>query len=214
MNHPVANTQMLKSSYKPLIFLVLFILCNRTNLIAQHDISKYEIRWAFWHPFTALKVKHRLPEAMVIYKEVKQAKLLDTLESGGKLDAFRHTFTMSYLSQKINVKKLRKLGKAHEKGNKLQFEKLKLEFGERPDSMACEMDLRNNELGFEIGSSHKRINAADLKLIVLTQIHAGKAWYLKRNPYFKYVDCAGNIIDMAEYVGKWGVPKCLIPTDQ
>jgi hypothetical protein len=205
---------MLKSSYKPLILLVFCMLWGKTNIFSQHDISKYEIRWAFWHPFAALKVKHRLPEAMVIYKEVKLSKTLDTLEFGGKLDAFRHTFTMACLAQTIKVKKLRMLGKTHEKGNKLQFEKLKLEFGERADSMACEMDLRNNEVGFEIGSSHKKTAIQDLKLIVLIQINAGKAWYLKRNLDFKYVDCAGKIIDMAEYAGKWNVPKCLIHTNE
>jgi hypothetical protein len=183
-------------------------------MVSQHDIGKYEFRWALWHPFAALKVKHRLPKAMEMYKEVKQAKLLDTLEFGGKLDAFRHTFAMAYLAQHIKVKKLRKLGIAHEKGNKRQFKKLKLEFGERADSLACEMDLRNNEAGFAIGSSHKKETMADLKLIVLTQIQAGKAWYLKRNSEFKYVDCTGKIIDMTGYAGKWTVPKCLIRTNE
>jgi hypothetical protein len=183
-------------------------------MFAQHDIGKYEFCWAFWHPFAALKVKHHLPKAMAVYKEVKQAKLLDTLEFGGRLDAFRHTFTMAYLAQRVKVKKLRKLGIAHEKGNKQQFKKLKLEFGERADSLACEMDLRNNEAGFAIGSSHKKETIADLKLIVLTQIQAGKAWYLKRNREYNYVSCNGEVIDMKVWAGIWNVPKCLIRTNE
>lgn len=205
---------MLKSSYRGYILLVTCLLCFKKNGISQHDIGKYELRWAFWHPFAALKVKRHLPIAMEVYKEVKQAKLLDTLEFGGKLDAFRHTFTMAYMAQRIKVKKLRKLGIAHEKGNKRQFKKLKTEFGERADSLACEMDLRNNESGFAIGSSHKKETIADLKLIVLTQIQAGKAWYLKRNTEFKYVDCTGKIIDLRGYAGIWAVPKCLIRTNE
>ena len=78
---------MLKSPYKTFILLVLCLLCFKKNIHSQHDIGKYEFRWAFWHPFAALKVKRHLPEAMNIYKAVKQAKVLDTLEFGGKLDA-------------------------------------------------------------------------------------------------------------------------------
>lgn len=205
---------MLKSSHKAFILLVLGVLCFKKNVLSQHDISKYEFRWAFWHPFAALKVKHRLPKAMEMYKEVKQAKRLDTLEFGGKLDAFRHAFTMACLAQHIKVKKLRKLGIAHEKGNKRQFKKLKLEFGERADSLACEMDLRNNEAGFAIGSTHKKETMADLKLIVLTQIQAGKAWYLKRNADYNYLSCGGQVIDLKAWAGIWAVPKCLIRTNE
>jgi hypothetical protein len=205
---------MLKSSHKAFILLVLCVLCLKTTMRSQHDIGRYEFRWAFWHPFAALKVKRHLPKAMEVYKDVKQAKLLDTLEFGGKLDAFRHTFTMACLAQHIKVKKLRKLGMAHEKGNKRQFKKLKLEFGERADSLACEMDLRNNEAGFAIGSTHKKETMADLKLIVLTQIQAGKAWYLKRDRAYNYVTCEGRPIDMKAWAGVWGVPKCLIRTNE
>ncbi len=205
---------MLKSFHKALILLVLCLLCFEKNIFSQHDIGKYELRWAFWHPLAALKVKHHLPKAMDMYKAVKQEKLLDTFEFGGKLDAFRHTFTMAYLAQRVKVKKLRKLGMAHEKGNKRQFKKLKLEFGERADSLACEMDLRNNEAGFAIGSSHKKETPADLKLIVLTQIQAGKTWYLKRNSEYNYVSCEGKTIDMKAWAGIWAVPKCLIRTNE
>ena len=214
MNLSVANTQMLKSSHKALILLVVCVLCLTKKTASQHDISKYELRWAFWHPFAALKVKHHLPKAMDIYKEVKQAKLLDTLEFGGKLDAFRHTFTMAYLTRHVKVKKLRKLGIVHEKGNKRQFKKLKLEFGERADSLACEMDLRNNEAGFVIGSSHKKAAMEELKTLVVTDIKAGKAWYLKRDENYNYLGCDGKPIDMKAWAGIWSVPKCLIRTNE
>lgn len=201
---------MLKSSYKSFTCLVLLIFCHVFSAKAQHHVSKYEYRWALWHPFAALKIKKQLPKAMLVYKATKQEKLCDTLENGGKLDAFRHTYTMAYLARSINTKKLRKLGQAHEKGNKLQFEKQILEFGERPDSLACEMDLRNNELGFMIGSKHKWLNEQELKEVVLNEIVVGKAYYLKRNQAGKYVDCEGNVLNLENYKGNWFVPKCLI----
>lgn len=205
---------MLKSNYKAFICLVLSSLCFVSEVKAQHHISKYEYRWALWHPFAALKIKKQLPKAMFVYKTVKQQKSLDTLENGGKLDAFRHTYTMAYFARVVKVKKLRKLGIAHEKGNKLQFLQKTLEFGERPDSSACEMDLRNNELGFVLGKENNRLTDQELKVLILNEINNGKAWYLKRNQAGKYIDCEGNVLNLEDFKGKWSVPKCLIKTNE
>lgn len=184
------------------------------GLSAQHQISKYEYHWAIVHPFAALKIKKQLPKAMLIYQNVKSEKLLDTLQNGGKLDAFRHTYTMAYLSRFVKVRKLRKLGMAHERGNQYQFFNQLLEFGERADSLSCEMDLRNNELGFLIGSKNKWLNDLELKEVVLNEIIIGKAWYLKRNEKSLYTDCLGNELILDHYKEKWHVPKCLISTNE
>ena len=202
---------MLKSNFAILIVLVF---CFEKQLVSQHNISKYEIRWAVLHPIASLKIKKHLPEAMSFYKEIKSSKQLDTLESGGKLDAFRHTFTMAYLSRFVKVKKLRKLGKAHEKGNKLNFFKSYQEFGERADSLACEMDLRNNELGFLIGESQKNIKIYELKELVLTQIKQGNAWYLKKNSKNEYISCNNEPINLNLYNQIWFVPKCLVKSNE
>lgn len=194
--------------------LIYFFLMAFLGLNAQHQISKYEYRWAIVHPFAALKIKNQLPKAMLMYQKVKNEKRLDTLQNGGKLDAFRHTYTMAYLSRNIKVKKLRKLGKAHERGNQYQYYNQKLEFGERADSLSCEMDLRNNELGFLIGSNNKWLNDLELKEVVLNEIIIGKAWYLKRNEINLYTDCLGNELILDHYKGKWHVPKCLIHTNE
>ena len=190
------------------------LLCCSVQLLAQHSISKYERCWAFMHPFAALKIKKQLPNAMLVYKEVEQSKLLDTLAYGGKLDAFRHTYVMAYLARRINARKLRKLGIAHEKGNQKGFYKNKLEFAERADSLACEMDLRNNEVGFVIGVIHKQATNEELKQIVLSEIKNGKAWYLKRNVNYQYVTCNGTLISLIDYKGIWYVPKCLVSTNE
>jgi hypothetical protein len=205
---------MLKSITKGNLIVLLLILISTSKFtFSQHHISRYEYRWAIFHPFTALKIKKQLPKARLIYTSMKKEKLLDTLESGGKLDAFRHAYTMAYFARTIKVKKLRKLGKAHEKGNKLQFSKLILEFGERPDSLACEMDLRNNELGLLIGKKYKWLTDQELKEVVLNEIVIGKAWYLKRNERAKYTDCEGNELNLIDFKDKRLISKCLISTN-
>ena len=132
---------MLKSRYT---ICLCFYLGFTLSGLSQHEISKYEYRWAVFHPIAAKRVQKHLIEAMDVYQEVKKSKQLDGIESGGTLDAFRHTFTMAYLSRYVKTKKLRKLGKAHERGDEYFFYKKQQEFGERADSLACVMDLRNN----------------------------------------------------------------------
>ena len=171
------------------------------------------MRWAMAHPIAAIKAKHHLKEIIIIYKEVKLSKILDTINSGGKLDAFRHTFAMAYLVRFIGERKLKTLGIAHEKDNKLIFYKGKSEDGERADSLSCEMDLRNNELGYSIGVQYKTQNINDLKQIVLNQILMGNAWHLKKNNQSQYLSCNDEIIDIKNYKDKWAIPKCLIKTN-
>ncbi len=202
---------MLKSKY---IIGVCFITCFVKQSVSQHEISKYEYRWAFFHPIAAKKIQKHLIEAMNVYQSVKSSKLLDTVESGGTLDAFRHTYTMAYLSRFVKISKLRKLGKAHERGNEYFFYKNQQEFGERADSLACVMDLRNNELGFEIGKNNKNASKDDLKNIIIEQIKVGNAWKLKKNAQNLYVSCQNEPILIKNYKGKWFLPKCLIKSNE
>lgn len=196
------------------IIVSYFLLSIVFQGFSQHEISKYEYRWAFFHPFAAKKIQNHLKEVMAIYHSVKSSKLLDTVESGGTLDAFRHSFTMAYLSRYVKINKLRKLGKAHERGNEYFFYKNQQEFGERADSLACVMDLRNNELGFEIGKNNKNALKDDLKSIVIEQIKAGNAWKLKKNNQNLYISCQNEPILIENYKGKWFLPKCLIKSNE
>ncbi len=202
---------MLKSKY---IILLAILITLSIDAVSQHSISKYEIRWALFHPWAAIKIKCRLNQAMIVYQDVKNTLILDSFESGGKLDAFRHSYTMAYLAQKIKPKKLRKLGIAHEKGNKKQFEKHKTEHGERADSLACDMDLKNNELGFLIGRNHRKLSKEELKNVVIREIKVGNAWCLKRNSSHQYVTCQNEPILLENYLEKWVVPKCLIKSNE
>ena len=57
---------MLKSSNHKGFRGMLFIFLINHALCAQHAISKYEYRWAFWHPIAAVKIEKQLPEVMVV----------------------------------------------------------------------------------------------------------------------------------------------------
>ena len=161
-----------------------------------------------------LAIQKHLKDAMIVYHSVKSSKLLDTIESGGTIDAFRHAYTMAYLSQYVKINKLRKLGKAHERGNEYFFYKNHQEFGERADSLACVMDLRNNELGFEIGKNNKNTSKEDLKTIIIEQIKAGNAWILKKNKENIYISCQNKPILIENYKNVWFLPKCLIKSNE
>lgn len=175
--------------------------------------SRYEKRWAFAHPFAALKVKKIYKRCLPLYEEIKMTNKLDQYKNGGKLDAFRHTFFMAAFAQKIKTKKLRKLGIAHEKGNQVNFIKGITEDGEFADSLSCEMDLKNNEMGFRIGSNNKKKDLRDLKDLVIEEIRKGEAVYFKRNSNGQYLTCEGEVINLERYKNKWFIPKCLIATD-
>lgn len=168
--------------------------------------------WGLFHPFAALKVNKLYKKCLPFYEEVKKENGLDKFESGGKLDAFRHVFFMAAFTQKIKAKKIRKLGKAHEKGNYKHFLKNINEQGELPDSLATVMDLSNNEVGFKIGKENKKTELKDLKLLVIEEIKKGNALYFKRNEKGQYLNCNDEII--LPQPKKWFVPKCLISTDK
>jgi len=204
---------MLKSIYIKTIVCVFSMIFFQTFVFSQKRISKYEVLWAFKYPIAACKIKKQWPMVIRQYQLVKQSKVLDTLENGGKMDAFRHVYFMAYLINYVKEEKLRKLGIAHEKGNYLQFIKHQLEFSERPDSLACIMDLRNNEVGFELKKALTCFIPDSLANSVIKQIHQGKAWYLKRNEQKNYVSCENEAINLSLYDNNWFIPKCLIPTN-
>ena len=145
---------------------------------------------------------------------MQQDSLLDGDPDGGQVDAFRHTFWMASLSQKMRAKKAWRLGKAHEKGNYCSYKKGKLEENQVPDSMASVMDLFNNALGIEIGRYQKENSEEELKKLVVTAILDGMARVLAKDKSGNYLDCDGKKIDPALYKGQWSIPKCLVPSNQ
>jgi len=155
-------------------FFIVFSFVLSYQVLAQIQ-GKYQCRWAVFHPFAALKVMNIYKKNLSIYEEVKNKKILDSIENGGQLDAFRHGFFMACFAQKIKPKKLLKLGDAHEKDNVyLYIKKKKLEFSEYPDSASVEMDLHNNLLGIELGRKYKHLSSLQLKDTIVQYIKEGK----------------------------------------
>lgn len=197
---------------RSVIFILLLFYC----MIAASQVPKagpYEKRWAFWHPFAALKIKKITKKVIVLYELSKTDSVNDSFMNGGKLDAYRHVFFMAAYAQKIKTKKIRRLGEAHEKWNYVQYLMAMKEFGERPDSLSSVMDLKNNELGFELGVKNKKVDLITLRQLVKQEINKGNALIMKRTKVGAYVTCEGSLIDLKNYEEQWYVPKCLVPSD-
>lgn len=193
-------------------FLAL-LLCIPAACLSQTRLSVHEAGWALLHPAAAIKA-HRIGKRLApVYKDVAATRQLDAYSSGGQLDAFRHVFYMAAFAQKIKVKKIRKLGRAHEKANYRQFRKGLHEEGELPDSLSSVMDLRNNELGFGIGSRHKAASLEELKGFVIDAIRAGEALIMSRNKKGNYLDCARSELPPHK-LRQWNTPKCLVSSEQ
>ncbi|MBS1650770.1 MAG: hypothetical protein JSU07_02050 [Bacteroidetes bacterium] len=178
---------------------------------ACFSLSKFEFFWALKHPFAAIKVYNIRKKCDKIYDTIALNAKLDKYFSGGKLDAFRHTFYMAAFAQKIKSKKIRALGIAHEKGNYNDFLKGKLEFEELPDSLSGLMDLKNNELGFEIAQNNKTANLLLLKNIVIDYISKGKCYILKRNSNGQFITCNNQVVEQKKI---WNTNKCLIKSSE
>ena len=193
---------------------LLGFLVSPTLVSAQFSsLSAPVKKWALLHPFAAIKVKKIQDQCSILYDQKQIRQELDSFSSGGKLDAYRHVFNMAAFSQKLKTGKIRKLGIAHEKGNYRQFKKSELEEGEKPDSLASVMDLRNNELGLSIGCNFPYLSLDSLSRLVISEINNGKAWVFLRNNKGHYLDCNRQKIDPARYRHQWYVPKCLVRSD-
>jgi len=205
-----------EQAFYKMIYKILILSFIPYFLFAQAPgKGKQERCWALSHPMAAIKVKRIYAKANMIYKSNKDISLqLDSFNSGGKLDGFRHVFFMAAFAQKVKVMKLRKLGYAHEKYNYNQYKKLFNTQSNLPDSMSTVMDLKNNELGFLLGSQNKKISLQELKLKAINEIKSGKAFILRRNTFGKYTDCEGNVLELNRLPLTWGNKKCLVDSSQ
>ncbi|MBS1646927.1 MAG: hypothetical protein JST67_06265 [Bacteroidetes bacterium] len=195
-------------------FLFLSFLLSAHSFFAQTktyaSLSKYEKCWAWKHPFASFKIKKQQAQMYAVYTEVKQQHLLDTFENGGTLDAFRHSFAMAYFSRFVKVKKLQKLGVAHEKANHWQFlHHLPDEAGELPDSLSSVMDLKNNAKALSLANEVKNMSVATLKQKIISLIQEGFFFIIKRNEQGLYVTCQNQIIAPNALL-LWNSPKCLV----
>lgn len=157
------------------IFKSVIVLCICVVSLQAQRKGRYQYMWAITHPIAAIQVNHIYKKYYITYQEVKNQKILDSIENGGKLDAFRHAFFMACFAQKIASKKLIKLGIAHEKDDvRYYLKRKKMEFQDIPDSASIQMDLYNNQIGIEIGKKYKKLPVIQIRDTIIQYIHTKK----------------------------------------
>lgn len=213
---------LIRRIFRRLIFALLktAIICSllvfATQLLKGQSASflKSDKAWALAHPFYVQRLKKIDKACDSIYKTVQNRSELDSYASGGKLDAFRHVFYFSAFAREIPIKKLRKLGVAHENRNYRQFLKGENDSTQRHDSLSMVMDLRNNELAFSRSERFRELSLMQLRDSVISLIAEGKAWILLRNRSGNFLDCESKPIRLSAYRDKWYLPKCVVPSNR
>ncbi len=202
------------------IFLISLLSLLQFNILAQNKwqsfkkLSSPEKRWVLFHPFVASKAYNISKEAKQLSDSLTKDTILDCDPNGGQVDAFRHAYWMARLTQEIGWHKAKSLGKAHEKGNYIQFLKGNKEDGGLPDKVASDMDFLNNDIGIGIGLDYKKVPPDSLKKIIISRILNGEMWIILKNKEGKYIDCDGNTIQDSLLIGKWNTPKCLAKSNK
>lgn len=201
------------------LILVLFLFATTgteaQNLYRRYrNLSRPEKCWVITHPFIAKRALAVSLEAREQTATVKALGVLDTFDHGGRLDAFRHTYWMARLSSLIRPKAARRLGKAHEKGNYLNYRKGKEEEkGMLADSLSCVMDLLNNEYGIQLGRKLRGASASSLSDRVIQAIRNGELKMLLRDKGGRLCTCDGVPVTIpVSRVRPWTLPYCMITT--
>ena len=203
---------------KALILIFLFV--NVNSGFSQSAVKQFlklprpEKWWVITHPFVAKKTYKISNYAKLTADSLTHDTILDGDPSGGQVDAFRHCFWMSMLTQEIGWRRARKLGIAHEKGNYLDYKKHRNEEGILPDKVSSDMDYVNNDTGIQIGMDNPDLPRDSLKILIIRKIKDGELIIIKKDENGNYLDCDGNIIDLKKYYGTWEIPKCLVPSNQ
>ncbi|MEO5645795.1 MAG: hypothetical protein ABIQ40_20800 [Bacteroidia bacterium] len=197
-----------------LLFCFPIFLSAQSPLKSFSKLSFPEKRWVIAHPFIAEKVFVITQRARTVTDSLSKNGILKD-GNGGQLDAFRHAYWMALLVQKIPERKAVKLGKAHEKGNYLEWKKGMLEDSMRADSMLCVMDLENNLTGIKTGKkfSQDTVHQKSLEAVILENVKSGKMVMIKKNAFGQPEDKSGRIIVADQYKGKWYLPKVLVHSD-
>jgi len=201
-------------------FLHLFFLLLPSFLFSQNlsgkfkKLSRPEKCWVYFHPFVAKKAFLTTRQVRADVDSVKRSGIIGTDQNGGKLDAFRHSYWMLSLSLSIGSRKALKLGKAHEKGNYLEFKKHRPEDSILPDSVSSEMDLRNNAAGIaSAGNCRTFRSKSEVQNVILKALEHGDLFIIKKDRQGNYLYCDKTFIDMNFWQGKWNIPKCLVASN-
>jgi|SRR4051812_25054042 hypothetical protein len=197
-----------------ILFLFQFTSFNAQSLISKFTrISRPEKCWVLSHPFVAKRAFKATIRSYFITDSIKNSGTIGDDMSGGKMDAFKHAYWIACVTKAIGSRKALKLGKAHEKGNKLQFKKHELEDKILPDSISSVMDLLNNEQGAAVAKD-KQLSETQLQQKIMELLLQGKLACIRKDKRGNYLTCNGELIDLHQWFGKWGVPKCLIKSNE
>ncbi len=201
-----------------IIFFCFFSITSHSmaqeSYLKQFRKLNFPVKWwVITHPFVVKKAFRISNFARTKANELKNDSVLDGDYAGGQVDAFRHTYWMTLLTQEIGSRKALKLGKSYERGNKTDFSKKIFEDNYLPDYMSCKMDLLNNEIGIKIGRQNINASKIELKSIVIEAILEGKMFIIKKNKEGKFLSETNRVIPDEEHLGKWHSPKTLVPSN-
>lgn len=202
------------------LLYILVILLLVLKLPAQNSPSKQfsklsrpEKLWVFTHPFKAKKAFLITKDVIIDVDSIKKTKTIGIDNNGGRLDAFKHAYWMASLANTIGARRAKKLGVAHEKGNKIQFKKHQLEDRLLPDSISTVMDLHNNKIGIQSMKNKKCIPKKEIQNLILDALNQGQLRIIKKDKQGNFLNCDGSPITLAAWYGKWNIPKCLVSSD-
>ncbi|MDP4240209.1 MAG: hypothetical protein Q8904_12135 [Bacteroidota bacterium] len=176
-------------------------------------LSCAEKKWAIVHPFVAMRAWKLTVRCRFVTDSLGRVGNPDRDPSGGKLDAFRHSFWMATLTEKIGVRKSLSLGRAHERGDFRNFKRNRFEEGDIPDKAATNMDLFNNVVGSGIGVSLKGKNEQSVVDSVLKAIANGSMRIICKDTLGRSCDLLGTPIPEKDMHGKWITPRELVPSN-
>jgi len=177
-------------------------------------LSISERVWVTFHAFKAKNAYLISLEAEKVTDSIKEENSIGVDISGGKLDAFKHSYWMARLTQDLGKNAANSLGEAHEKGNYETYQKRKLEDGFLPDKPSSDMDLFNNQIGIKVGAAFKKAPKKVLIQKLLDSLEKGKLRILSKDKLGNFLDCQHKKIPLDSLKNKWDTKKCLVPSDQ
>ncbi len=177
------------------------------------SISAAEKSWTLQHPFIAKRAWKITVHVRQITDSLRQLSIPDRDGSGGRLDAFRHTFWMATLTKQIGARRALSLGRAHERGNYRDFRRKRFEDGDIPDKAAGDMDLYNNGIGSAIGKSLKESAEKIVIDSVLSAIYAGKTKIVLKDTEGRSCDSLMQPIPAVSLKGIWKTTRVLVNSD-
>jgi hypothetical protein len=200
-----------------ILFLLFIPLLTQSQNRPVHSflqLSTAEKIWTMGHPFIAMKAWNITVRTQLVTDSLQKEGIPDRDPSGGKLDAFRHSFWMATLTEKIGVRKALSLGRAHEKGNYRDFKRKRFEEGDIPDKATSDMDLFNNKIGAGIGSVLKGGDEKRVVDSVLRAIAVGRMVIVLKDSLGRSCDSLLIPIPKPLLQGKWITPRLLVPSDR